>query len=308
MRWPEQLNFIPNARKKQHQTDTRIDNQIIVITGATSGVGLETAKMALANGAVVVMVIRNKKKAEQIIASSLSEYKDKIDLIIADFSNFDMVKKAARTLKESYDSIDVLVNSAGIYRTKKHLLDNGYEEVITVNHLSSLLFTVECLNLHPKRIINVSSEGHRFGNFSLKDPYFNHRIYTGLRSYGSSKTAQIHTVYALAPLLKRNGCTINAVHPGEVKSNIGMNNGIVYRTFKKLFINPFLKSPTISGQGIYYHIASPNMADITGKFYHLTHEELPAKHARPQERSHDILVWSLKQVGLVKEDIKWLKS
>ncbi|HOU15802.1 MAG TPA: hypothetical protein PKZ84_22080, partial [Anaerolineae bacterium] len=115
--------------------------------------------------------------------------------------------------------------------------------------------------------------------------------YIGLRGYGASKTAQLLTVWELADRLAGSGVTINAMHPGAVKSNIGMNNGLLYRLYNRIVIRPFLKDPAIAGEAIYYLAAAPEMAGVSGKFFNLTIEEKPAAHAL--DRAIGKRVWEI---------------
>ena len=87
------------------------------------------------------------------------------------------------------------------------------------------------------------------------------------------------TIWELNDLLKGKGVTINAMHPGAVKSNIGHNNGILYNLYSRILIQPMLKNPKVSGEAIYYLASSPDMKGVTGKFFNLTNEEIPAPHA-----------------------------
>jgi hypothetical protein len=91
---------------------------------------------------------------------------------------------------------------------------------------------------------------------------------------------------------------INAVYPGDVKSNIGANNGWIYRTFKKEVIEPMLKDVSVSGDAIYYHTSSPEMQDVNGRYFNLTVEEKPAKYAL--DRAVGKIIWekSLELTGL----------
>jgi retinol dehydrogenase 13 len=163
---------------------------------------------------------------------------------------------------------------------------------LTVNHLASLLITdtlVPLLEQSQGRVIQVNSEGHRFSGFNLKDPHFHHRFYTGLRSYGSSKTAQLHTVWMLADELSSKGIIINAMHPGAVQSEIGLNNGFLYRLFKKVIINRMLKKVDYSSDAIFYLATEPSIEKISGQYYYLTHLTTPSKHALKSKVSSEIL-------------------
>jgi len=151
----------------------------------------------------------------------------------------------------------------------------------------------------PARIIQVNSEGHRFGGLDLEDIDWKKRRYNGYRSYGASKTAQLLTVWELADNLKGYGVTINAMHPGDVKTNIGNNNGWFYKLFYRLFIRPLLKDPAISGEAIYYLASDPEMAGVSGRFFNRKIEEKPTRHALDRITGKQIWDMSIKMTGFV---------
>ena len=283
MKWPDELMFIKNSRLPQKVSTTSMENKWSVISGATSGVGLETARALAAAKSNIIIVCRNAKKAEPIQTELQEKYQVQVNIVVADFADFTQVRQAADYLNLYYPTIDVLINSVGIHSTKKYFNPQGIELCYAVNHLSVLLFTQLLIpslkSSQQGRIIQVSSEGHRFSKVHLNDINFKRRLYTGLRGYGQSKTAQILSVQALSERLKDTNITINACHPGEVKTAIGSNNGWLYRFFFRHVTSRFLKSPVISGSAIYYLASDPDVCKITGKLFHLTLEEKPAKHA-----------------------------
>ena len=306
MKLPEELQFIANARLTQKTTDASMDGKVCVITGATSGVGYHAARHLAQGGAYLVLVCRNMEKAIKVQEELGNEYKAKVDVIQADFSRLDDVRKAASVILENYPRLDVLINNAGLHNTTRKLNDSGMEVVFCVNHLASFLFTR--LLLHrliesaPARILQISSEGHRFGGLDLDDINWDKRKYKGLKGYGASKVAQLLTVWEFADQLEGSGVTINAMHPGEVRSNIGMNNGWLYKLHKRLMIFPYLKDASISGSAIYYLAAAPEMADVSGQFFHLTIYEKPAKHALDRSLSKRVWKLSEKLTGLLDEE------
>jgi NAD(P)-dependent dehydrogenase (short-subunit alcohol dehydrogenase family) len=127
----------------------------------------------------------------------------------------------------------------------------------------------------------------------LDDLNWDKRHYHGLQGYGASKTAQLLTVWELADHLQGSGVTINAMHPGEVRTNIGMNNGPLYRWYQRHLIWWILKEPDISGKAIYYLAASPEMAEVSGRFFNQTIDEKPAPHAL--DRALGRRVWELSE-------------
>lgn len=302
MKLPEELQFIENARLPQKTTQARMDGKLCVLTGATSGVGYQAARRLAQGGASLVLVCRNPFKAAQVQAELHHAYGNQVDVMQADFSKLDEVRKVAAILLEKYQQIDVLINSAGLHNTHRNLTEQGFETVFCVNHLASFLLTRLLLDRMvasaPSRILQVNSQGHRFGGLDLTDLTWQRRRYRGLRGYGASKVAQLLTVWELAERLQGTGVTINAMHPGEVRTNIGMNNGPVYRFYQRYLIGWMLKDPVISGEAIYYLVAAPEMAEVSGRFFNLTIDEKPAKHALDRKLGKRVWMISEQTTGL----------
>jgi len=304
MKFPEQLMFIKNDMAVQKHSDESMSGKLCVVSGATSGVGYEAVKALAAGGANIVMVVRNENKAKAVKEEIEKKHSVVVDYFLADFSDLQQVEKAALAIVDKYPRIDVLINSAGIHLTKRVLNQDGFEMVFCVNHLAPFLFTQLLMNKmiqsSPSRIIQVNSEGHRFNGLNLNDLNWQKRIYTGLRSYGASKTAQLLTVWQMAENLKGTGVTINAMHPGGVRTNIGNNNGGLYRWFLHNVTWHFLKNPKISGDALYYLASAKELSQVSGKFFNLTIEEKPAEHALNQENQRKIWDLSMKMTSLAK--------
>lgn len=299
---PEQLMFLKNGRALQRHSDEPMTGKLCVVTGASSGVGYESVKAFASGGANIVMVVRNEEKARMVKEEIEGKYSVQVDYFIADFSDLNQVKKAALAVTDQYPRIDVLVNSVGIHSTKRKLSKDGVELVFCVNHLSTFLFTKllmpKMVESSPSRIIQVNSEGHRFSTVFEDDLNWKKRRYTGLRGYGASKTAQLLTVWQMAEELEGTGVTINAMHPGGVRTNIGSNNGWIYRWFLHHVTWHFLKEPKISGEALYYLASSSELNQTNGQFFNLTIPEKPAAHTLNRKKQKIIWDLSLEMTGL----------
>lgn len=304
MKTPDELMFLKNKNALQHESEASMKGKTCVVTGATSGVGLEAVRALAKGGASIVMVVRNLAKGEEVKKELVERFGGSVDIVVADFSRLEDVRNAAKQILASTNKIDVLINCAGLHSTKATYTPEGFETVFCVNHLASFLFTELLLDRlkesAPSRILQINSEGHRFNGLDINDLDWKKRHYTGLRGYGASKTAQLLTMWEIDDRLKNTGVTINAMHPGDVKTHIGSNNGFLYRLFSKLVIQPSLRSPVISGKAIYYLVADPSLREVSGKFFHLTIEEIPAKHALDRTMGKRIYEESLRLTGLVK--------
>jgi len=302
MKLPEELQFIENARLPQKTTQARMDGKLCVLTGATSGVGYQAARRLAQGGASLVLVCRDPQKAALVQSELQHTYGNQVNVLQADFSCLDEVRKTAMGILASYPHIDVLINNAGLHNTQRTLTYEGFETVFCVNHLASFLLTRLLLDRMvasaPSRILQVNSQGHRFGGLDLTDLTWQRRRYHGLQGYGASKVAQLLTVWELAERLQGTGVTINAMHPGEVRTKIGMNNGPVYRFYQRYLIGWMLKNPIISGEAIYYLVAAPEMAGVSGRFFNQTIDEKPAMHALDRELSKHVWMISEQATGL----------
>ena len=304
---PDELKFISNSRLPQKYSTEPMAGKVCVITGTTSGVGRQAAIRLAKAGAKIVMMVRNREKAENLCAEIriLSAYAP--DYYLADFTRLSQVRQAAEAILAKYPKIDVLINNAGVHMTTRKLTEEGYETAFCVNHLASFLvtslFIKRMVESAPSRIIYVNSEGHRFNGLKINDLTWANRRYFGLQGYGASKTAQLMTIWELNDLLQGKGVTINALHPGAVKSNIGHNNGKLYNLYSRYLIQPMLKDPKISGEAICYLASSPEMEGVSGKFFNLTNPEIPAPHAMNRELGKKIFEKSKELTHLDQDEV-----
>ena len=306
LKLPDELQFIANGRKTQKRTSAKMDGKTCLISGSSSGVGLAAAKRIAKAGANLVLICRNPVKASAIKEEIGKQYGVIVDTVIADFSDFSQVRHAAFQILEKYDKIDVLVNSVGVHNNYRELNSDGIEMVFCVNHLAQFLLTRllvdRIIESAPARILFVNSEGHRFGGLDINDLNWSKRRYSGFQSYGASKIAQLLTVWEMAEQLTETGVTVNAMHPGGVKTNIGMNNGFIYRFYQNFILSPFLSSPEISGEAIYYLVADPEMAKFSGKFFNQTIEEKAARYALDRVMGKKVWEISEKLTGLDNQE------
>lgn len=304
MQVPEQLEFMVNSRKPQKHTTERMDGKRCVITGGTSGVGYQAALRLAEAGADLIIVCRNQEKGDAVRQEIINKYFTQADVVLADFLHLDQVKAAADKILEHYPHVDILINNAGIHATQRRLNEEGIETVFCVNHLAAFVMTKKLLprliSSAPAKVLYVNSEGHRFNGLDLNDLDWAKRHYRGLKGYGAAKTAQLLTLWEFAEQLEGTPVTINAMHPGAVRTNIGLDNGIFYRAYNQYFLRWFLKDPAIAGDAIHYLLAAPEMAEVTGKFFNLTHEEKPAAHALDREVGKKVWRISHEMTGLAE--------
>ena len=302
--WSNIAAMIKNNRLDPKICTEDFKNKLVVITGATSGIGYHTARKYAAHGASLLCINRNVKKSEALCNEIAQEFGVQCNYKIADLSNLTDIKRVADELANMDTTIDVLIHNAGNYLTKKELTADGLEKLFVVHYLSTFIINHRIndkLKRQEKaRIIMVGSEGHRFAAWGLRldDLNWEKRRYSGLKSYGSAKTAQLLSMLIFEKQYENTGVTINTMHPGAVKTETGQENGPVYRWFKKNFFDKSLKSAEISAEALYYLGVSKELEGVTGKFFNLTTIEEPAPPALDIEVAYELWDKSKKLAGL----------
>ncbi len=304
--WSNILAMIKNNRSDPKICSDDFKNKFVVISGATSGIGYYTAKKFAAKGANLICINRNIQKSKDLCREIESEFGVKCDYLIADLSILKDIYQVAEQLINYNTPIDVIIHNAGIYLTKKEVTNDGLEKVFVVHHLSTFIINYllmdKLISQQQARIIMVGSEGHRFAAWGIHIDDLNwekHR-YSGLKSYGTAKTAQLLSMIVFDEKFRNTGVTINTVHPGAVKSETGQENGPVYRWFKKNFLDKTLKSPDISAEALYYLGVAKEIEAVSGKFFNLTTEEEPAPPALDKEVAYELWNKSMELAGLDK--------
>jgi len=198
----------------------------IVVTGASTGLGLETARAMAAAGGRVVLAVRDAAKGEAALASIRAAVPDAtIEFAILDLASLASVRACASDLSQRADTIDVLINNAGVMYTPFERTADGFEMQFGTNHVGHFLFTnllvPALLAAAPARIVNLSSGGHRGSDIIWDDPNFARRPYDKFESYGQSKTANILFTVELDRRLMSKGVRSYAVHPGMIATELG---------------------------------------------------------------------------------------
>jgi NAD(P)-dependent dehydrogenase (short-subunit alcohol dehydrogenase family) len=193
-----------------------------MVTGATSGLGLATARQLAALGATLIVVGRDAAKCAAVAASiSRSSTAGAVDWLVADFADQDAVRRLAAEAEERHSRIDVLVNNAGATYPKRRLTPEGVELTLAVNHLAPFLLTTLLLDRlresTPARIVIVSSVAHERARFDFDDPAME-RGYRPFAAYGRSRLASLWFTYELARRLEGTGVAVNAVQRARRRS------------------------------------------------------------------------------------------
>jgi retinol dehydrogenase 12 len=270
-----------------------------LVTGATSGIGRETALALAGQGFRVVIVGRRTGETERT-AAWLTERTGnrKIGHLVGDLASQSEVRRIADEFKATDGRLDVLVNNAGAVFREWQLTADGVERTWAVNHLAPVLLSLQLLKPlsegTPGRIVNVASGAHSNGRISLGSQ--NAKASFSVRAYSNAKLANVLATYALARRLRGTGVTVNCLHPGVVATSFGKNGGGWIGSLSKV-AGPFLLTPE-QGAATSVHVASsPAVAEITGGYF------VKGKLSRSSTASYDVRVqeevWrsALREVG-----------
>lgn len=246
-------------------------NKICLVTGATSGIGLETAKQLARLGATVIIVGREPIKTAQVVAQIRQHSGNaNVESLVADLSAQAQVRTLADQFRRANRRLDVLIHNAGIAMMRRQESVDGIEMTWAVNVLAPFLLTRLLLDVlkasAPSRIINIGSTLHKNAKFNFDDVQMK-RKYDGLLAYNNSKLALLWFTYELARRLHGTGVTVNALHPGAVRTNLIARNGWFY----KWIVNPIFSMQAISAeqgaQTSVYLASSPDVEEVTGKYF-----------------------------------------
>ena len=286
-------------------TQATMQGKLCVVTGGTSGIGLAAVRRLAVGGANLVLVARSRDKAEAVKAELEETCPVSVAYVIADFMRLSDVRCAAEIIREQYPVIDVLINCAGLFSTRRRMTADGHEMTFQVNHLASFLLTMLLLDTIGRsdqgRILQVNSAGHRFGGLRLDDLDWQIRPYRWPQAYGASKLAQLMTMQTLGERLRDTAVTINAMHPGLVGTNIVQNSGSLLRWLMRNCKRVLLRDPAASGEELYTLVAAPELAQVTGKYFNKTTEAAPHPAVRNEALRTQIWEASLALTGLAQD-------
>lgn len=264
----------------------RLTGKTVVLTGATSGIGRATALGLADEGARLILVGRTPERCEETLAEIRRRTgRDDAVMLRADLSSLKEARRLADEVLAHADRVHVLLNNAGVTLYHRQLTVDGLEGTFATNHLAYFLLTGLLLprlrESAPARIVNVASDAHRFGRLDLNDLQ-NEQRYRALRVYAQSKTANLLFTQELARRIAGSGVSVNALHPGGIRSNLGRSEGKALEVVRKL-VGLFLKSPEEGARTSLYLACSPEVEGVSGRYYAKCRERTPAAHARDPE-------------------------
>ena len=247
-----------------------LENKVCLITGATNGIGQESAKALNNMGAEIVFVARNEEKGNFLKQQLKNDSGRDATMIIANLSSQAEVKRAANEFLALEKPLDILLNNAGIMNRQRTETVDGLEEVFSVNHLAyftlSLMLLDKLKQTENSRVINVASGAHQFVKDMNFDDLQSEKTFKPLQVYGQSKLANILFTKSLSEKLLNSGVTVNCLHPGFVSTGIGSNNKGIWNLLMFL-AKPFAKRTNKGAETSIYLCSSPAVKNISGEYF-----------------------------------------
>ena len=263
-----------------------MEGKIVLVTGASSGIGLEACVKLARMGAEVVMVARNAAKGEAALSDVRARSgSSKVSLLCCDFASHSSIRKLAAEYRDRHQRLDVLVNNAGTVSATREVTEDGIEQTFAVNHLGYFLLTNLLLDRliasAPARIVNVASIGHRQGTMDFDDLGFE-KGYWIMKAYSRSKLGNVLFTRELARRLEGKRVTVNCLHPGGVATTIWAKAPGWAKPFLSI-AKLFMITPEQGGDRIVYLATDPAVEGETGGYYEKNRRVSPSTRAQDPE-------------------------
>jgi NAD(P)-dependent dehydrogenase (short-subunit alcohol dehydrogenase family) len=264
----------------------------IFITGATSGIGKETAGALAEKGATIVFTTRDREKGKLVQQELINRSNNKdIHVLFCDLASFESIRNCCKEFQNNFDKLHVLINNAGIGNHTRRESKNGIEQTFATNHLAPFLMTSLLLGVlkksAPSRIINLTS-GLHYGTMNFDDIELKHN-YRWVKAYKQSKLCNILFTRLLAAKLKGTGVTVNCANPGMTKTNLARDSNRFSRAIFNLLSKPVEKGAATS----IYLATSPEVENVTGEYFS------KSQISKSSKESHDLALakrlWTLSE-------------
>ena len=275
--------------------------KIVVITGATSGIGRIAAERLAAQGARMIIVARDQRRAERTLGR-LREVNPgvKHQAHIADLSSLDQTKLVGDRIAAEEPRIDVLINNAGNIFAARGVTPKGLEHTFALNHMAYFVLTQQVrerlIASAPARIVNTASRAHQ-GQFLDFDDLQMEKNYRPMTAYGRSKLANILFTRELAHRLAGTGVTANCLHPGFVATGLGQRDGGIFAVMVRLSM-VFAGNPERGAKTIVHLAASPDVASTSGSYFIDCREAVPSRVAQDDAAARRLWEESLRLARL----------
>ncbi|XP_071388307.1 retinol dehydrogenase 12-like [Centroberyx affinis] len=287
------------------RSKTRLDGKTVLITGANTGIGKETAVDLASRGARVILACRDMDRANKA-AEDIRKRSGNGNVIVKklDLASLQSVRQLAKDILASEERLDVLINNAGVMRCPKWQTEDGFEMQFGVNHLGHFLLTNCLLDLlkksAPSRIVNVSSLAHERGQIYFDDIHQD-KDYHPWKCYGQSKLANVLFTRELATRLQGTGVTTYSLHPGVIRTELGRHFWPTMPLWKRVVFTPLMlliKSPKEGAQTTIHCAVEESLQNESGLYYSDCAPKTAAPQGLDDEAAKKLWDLSASMVGL----------
>jgi len=278
-----------------------MQGKVVVITGATSGIGQVAAERLAGMGARIVLVARDKGRGEAALARLRERAPGAAHSIhYADLSRLAEMKRVAAEIAAAEPRIDALINNAGALFSSRHITKDGLELTFALNHMAYFVLThglSERLRASaPARVVNTASDAHKRAGLDLDDLQ-SANGYSGFKAYGRSKLWNILYTRELARRLAGEGVTANCLHPGFVATRFGDQSGGLLSAVVRM-AKLFAISPEEGAETLVYLTSSPEVAHVSGAYFYRCRAAAPTKEAQDDAAAKRLWLETAKLAGL----------
>lgn len=284
-----------------------IPGKTVIVTGANTGIGKQTALELAKRGGNIILACRDMEKCEAAAKEIRGEtLNHRVNARHLDLASLKSIREFAAQVTEEEEHVHILINNAAVMRCPHWTTEDGFEMQLGVNYLGHFLLTNLLLDKlkasAPSRIINVSSLAHVAGHIDFEDLNWEKKNYDTKAAYCQSKLAVVLSTKELSQRLQGTGVTVNALHPGVARTELGRHTGMHSSAFSSFMLGPIfwllVKSPQLAAQPSVYLAVAEELEGVSGKYFDVLKEKPPAPEAEDEEVAKRLWAESVRLVGL----------
>ena len=280
-----------------------LQGRVCVLTGATQGIGRAAAESLLTTGVELVLVSRDLTRLQTLASDlRLRAPEAKVGVVAGDLSRMLEVRRVGAEIRARHHKVDLLLNNAGAVFARREVTVEGLEKTFALNHLAYFLLTQELLPVLREapaaRVVNVASDAHRPARLDLDDLQYERTPYSAFGAYGRTKLMNILFTREQARRVEGSPITVNAMHPGFVRSGFGQNNPGFFGGIIALGQVLFARTPQRGARTLVWLATAPEVAGVSGKYFVDEHEATPSAAARDDATAHRLWEESERLAGL----------
>jgi len=286
------------------QSAARLDGKTVIVTGASGGIGIHTAKFMASRGARVIMACRNARKAQPIADSIIQETGNaNVVVKVVDLADMDSVRDFATNINDTEERLDILINNGGmVAKGPKQTSPQGFELTMATNHYGPFLLTmllIEKLKRNaPSRVVILSSTAHLLNILDINDLHYEKRTYGNVRSYCQSKLCNLLFTRELARRLHGTGVTANCLHPGVVATELFNKGGF---SMMDIMARTTARTPAQGANTTCYLAVSEEVAEESGHYYNNCRKWTVRRKAADDKLAKQLWDVTCRDVGIAKD-------